>query len=224
VIAILKHGAKARANVRPLRSLGSADRTAGMDVDPFEVFRGELAETRAAMAERDARIAALGSKCEEARREGEASGYARGKKDADDLGAEALALVGKGIDAAVGRMRKELRALEPLAALLAEKSLSMMMGDAGRHGELVGAILRAQLAKLEARAILRVEVSAENFADAEALRALALPSDVELCATEKLKSGECRIRLMLGTLEVGVPQQWTRLSAALTELAPGEAA
>jgi flagellar assembly protein FliH len=221
VIGILKHGASARANVRPLRSPGSVDPSGTMAIDPLVALRGELAETRAALVERDARIAALESEREELRRESEASGYARGKKDGDDLGAEALALVGKGVDAALGRMRKELRGLEPLAALLAEKSLSMMIGDAGRHGELVGSLLRVQLAKLEAEAILRVEVSVENFADSEALHALALPSGVELSATEKLKSGECRIRLMLGTLEVGIPQQWARLSAALNELAPG---
>ena len=108
--------------------------------------------------------------------------------------------------------------LERLAALLARTCLDrMLLADDGR-ADTVAALLRSQLARLEADAAVRIQVSAEDFPSPEALQMLA-PAPCEIIASPSLKGGDCAIRLRLGTLEVGIGQQWGVLRDALEEMA-----
>jgi len=72
-----------------------------------------------------------------------------------------------------------------------------------------------------------VSVSRQDFPSPEELSRLvaklANPAlDLRACA--ELSAGQCEMRLQLGTLEIGVDQQWSRLEAVLTDLSLASAA
>ena len=75
--------------------------------------------------------------------------------------------------------------------------------------------------------LLAVEVSREDFADGEALTALAhrlSPLAVVIEANPEMASGACVMRLRLGRLSIGIDQQWGVLRDLLTEMSEPEAA
>jgi flagellar biosynthesis/type III secretory pathway protein FliH len=188
---------------------------------------GDLAMLTERVQVRDGEIARLEAEVAAARREGEALGHAEGLKAGAEVGVQALARLGEGIDQASRQLAEALSALDRLAVAVARNGLAKVLGDPELHAQLLGAALRHQLANLQAQAVLVVEVSRRDFADPDALAALARAADrpgLELQASSDLDPGECRINLRLGALEVGVGQQWGRLRAELDDLTQPEAA
>ena len=117
-----------------------------------------------------------------------------------------------------------LLALRRGAVLVAREALEKVLGDVGASPDLVARIVKAQVDGLEREAALAVEVSAQDFPDAEARQALRERlggGRLEIRALPSLRAGDCRIQLSLWSLEVGAPLQWSRLSALLAELAKG---
>lgn len=153
---------------------------------------------------------------------GRAAGFAAGVKEGDTLRADSLALLGTGIEAALTRFGQDLTALESLSVLLVREALAKLIGEESDRQSLVTALLLHQLKAVEANSVVRLEVSRADFPDASALIALSDRSEVPLIqvvAESGLASGDCRIRLALGTLEVGLDQQWGELSNLLADLA-----
>ena len=69
-------------------------------------------------------------------------------------------------------------------------------------------------------------VSARDFADETALAALGAEANtgsVRLLADGDLESGECRIDLQLGHVDIGAGTQWAQVAAFLDGLAEREA-
>lgn len=212
--ALLKSGSDAmHERVRPF----SAPHR--LVVDPeLEMLREELAALAAELAARDERIAGHAEDVEAAFAKGEAEG----RRAAEDEDAAMIAAIETAADAALVRLGEEIGALERLAPLLAETCLERMLLASEARVEIVTGLIRGQIAQLQADAILVIQVSAEDFGTADALArlraALADPA-CEIAAAPALASGDCTIALRLGTLEVGLGQQWGSLRAALEEMA-----
>jgi flagellar biosynthesis/type III secretory pathway protein FliH len=177
-------------------------------------LREALDKAEEALAEQSRAIEGFPALLETAASEGEE----RGRASAEDDQAARLALLAQMAERALDRHEEAMGALDRLAALLAETCLEKMLIADEARVETVSALLRGQLAGIEASALVRILVSAEDFADQEALAALA-PAPCEMLASPSLGGGDCSIELRLGTLEVGVGQQWGALRAALREMA-----
>lgn len=189
-------------------------------VDPELLsLRGEVDRLRAKIAEQDAAIAAHPAALEKACADGEAAGRVTGLREADD-GREALAgMIAAATQLALERFAQEIASLERLAPMLAIEGLGRVFEPSDQRGELVREVIRRQMSDLERRAVVCVEVSSADFTDADALPSV---SGAEVRALDELKSGDCRIRLKLGALEVGLDQQWDRLREVLIDLAQAQ--
>jgi type III secretion protein L len=132
--------------------------------------------------------------------------------------AEALQQLDAGLARATERLAADLQGLETLAVSLAKAALAKIFDDHDGLADRVVQLIRRQLADLERGALLGVEVSERDFPDSESLQHLSRTaglSGVEIRALAGLEPGGCRLRLRLGELDVGVGQQWARLSALL---------
>jgi len=192
-------------------------------IDPeILALRRDLEALTARLAERDAEIVRLRKSGETAHAEGEAAGREAGRQAAEDRSEEILSSLRTGIDAALARYAEELASLGRLSALVAREGLAKLVGDGATRAALLEDMIRAQIEKIDGQAIVRIDVSRADFSDAEALDALkAALGDprLDLRASDELDSGDCTIRLVLGALEVGIDQQWGRLSGVLSDLA-----
>ena len=102
--------------------------------------------------------------------------------------------------------------------------LASLMDDSSVYEGVLQAMLTRQLGQLQSQGSVRVEFSTADFPDEDALDRLRQRLDrtnVAVVRSDRLKSGDCRIQLVLGGLEVGVGQQWGALSALLLELSEG---
>ncbi len=193
-------------------------------VVPAEVLalRRELENLSHQLDQKAADVERLQADVARAYQDGEAEGREAGRKDADERRSEALAMLETGVGRAVEQFSRELASLERLSALLAREGLAKVLEASGPRTELVLETIRRHVQTLEARSVLRIEVSSKDFADATLLRelagALGQPA-LDVCASDRLASGDCLIKLRLGALEIGIDQQWGRLSAALQDLA-----
>lgn len=214
--AVLKSGSAAlQTKVRPFAA-SLALRPADPPPPDPELVRlsAALVEAETTLAERDKVIAGIPGRIEAASAEGERKGRAA----ADEREAERLAMLGDAAERALARLGEEMASLERLGALLAITCLDRMLLNQAERAGTVTALLRAQLARLEAGAALSVQVSAEDFPSPEALAAIT-PASCEIIVSAALKSGDCIIQLRLGTLEIGINQQWGSLRATLEEIA-----
>lgn len=225
-------------HVRPLPKAGPATGVASLasetpavavepQVDPELVAaRADLAEAKAQIAVKDAEIADLVAALETAFVDGQARGREAALKEAAGEREVLAAKLQASGERAVGVLERDLASLERLAVSLTLESLRKMLGEPGAQAALAPAILRRQLAQLDAASVLRVQVSPVDFPDAEALAELNAAvghPGLEITPDARLASGDCTIKLALGALEVGPNQQWARLLDALAPLAEPEA-
>ena len=150
----------------------------------------------------------------------EARGRDTGLAEGQEAKAETLARLEAAADRALDQFRMDLRGMETLAVALSKAALAKVFGDDREMAHRVARLVRRQVEALDRDSVLRIEVAAGDFADATALDELAVDAGlegIEIKAVEELDAGDCRIRLRLGELEVGLGQQWGRLSALLDE-------
>ena len=192
-------------------------------VDPELLrLRDECEQLRQRLQQRETEMVNLRQDAESAFRDGEMQGREAGVREAADQSAKTRATLETGVEQAIATFTQTLAGLERLAPMLARQGLAGILGAADHRGELVAAIVQQQLQTLEAQAVIHVEVSAADFGDEAALSSLAesLGSQgVKIHAYTALKSGDCRIKLKLGALEVGLDQQWGRLQSLLNDMA-----
>jgi len=190
-------------------------------------LEGQVAALTEALEAAEAKLAALELDAEAREADAMEAGRAAGRLEGAAIADEALAILEASAAGAVDDLRESLRNVETLAVALAKAAVAKVFGEVGAPADRVSLIVRRQLAALERSAVLSVQVSTADFPDTEALAALQEAGGlgpVELQARDELGSGDCRIRLRLGELEVGVGQQWARLAALFDEALPGGAA
>lgn len=204
---------RARSKVRPFGFQASAPEV-GIESNPTE---SELFSALQSLKDARQQIAELEDKRVEARAEGYQEGYAAGHATGAGECSKAIELLQSGISAAHRELQDSLRSTERLAAMMAKTCLESIIGDSRLHSDLITCALGHQLKTLEAAAVLKVAVSAEDFEDSEALEALGQSLGASLSIDPGLGAGECRISLQLGSLEVGPATQWRRLSQLLDQ-------
>lgn len=127
-----------------------------------------------------------------------------------------------GLEAALETASPVFANVERLALLLTERALANAFDDPGHYGDQIASAIRRQSALLGAQAVMNVEVSRADFADEAALselsRLLQFGGGVVIDAKAELQSGQARLRLMLGEVEINLPRYWTDLKALLSNL------
>lgn len=191
-------------------------------VDPLvAALREDLEEALLEIERRDKEIARLEASVDAAFVRGKEEGRKAGLKESEALRTQSLAKLDEGLKQADERFAEALSSLDRLALILARECLTKILGDPDKQMDLVCQILRDRVAKIDARSVVRIEVSAKDFSDPQDLAKLvaSMGSTIDLRAVDELESGGCRIKLLLGSLELGVGQQWDRIDAALGDLA-----
>jgi len=194
------------------------------DEERAALFR-QVEQLSAEIEHRDREIATLRGERDRAFEAGQVTGREAGLKEGDTLRADALERLTAGVRQAVDLYDRSLASLERLAVLIAHESLDKLLRNPGDRQDLLAEIIGRQVGGLDAQAVLNIEVSAHDFPTSQDLADLAAGigrRGVDLSARPDLKTGDCRIRLVLGSLEVGIDQQWGRLGALLRDLASPE--
>jgi len=186
-------------------------------VDPeLAALRIEVEQLREKLAAQHAAIAKHGDELKQSYDKGEAAGRTAGLKEADDGRAALFAQIAGAAERALKQFSEELASLERLAPLLAIEGIERMLETSPGRAQFVREIIGRQIEDLQSQAVICIEVARTDFPDGADLPQLP---QTRVRAIEDLKSGECRIRLQLGSLEVGVDQQWSRLREVLTDMA-----
>jgi flagellar biosynthesis/type III secretory pathway protein FliH len=214
--SVLKYGSVSLHLVQPL----AATLPHGAPpIDPErERLAAEVEALTADLAGRDEAIACLTDEIARALETGRAEGREAGREEAEDRNAELLATVESAADRALARFTDQLEAMERLALLVAQTCLDRMLLASDDRSRIVADLIRGQVAALNDGAAVRVQVSARDFCSPDALMpvaAAAASRKCEITASAALESGDCMIALQLGTLDVGIDQQWGALRAEL---------
>jgi len=185
----------------------------------------DLAEARALLAQRELELDGAVAAAQQLEVAAEKRGYEAGLSAAQTREEERLAVLESGVAKAAECLPETLSGVERLACAIAREALARVFGDKTSSAVLTEAAIVEAVRKLDDDALLRVEVSAQEFSDlatASARLTSATQRPVEVVVRPELAAGECRLRLMVGEIEVGPQQQWERLSALLLDLsAPG---
>jgi type III secretion protein L len=146
------------------------------------------------------------------------AGLAAGRAEAVSRADDALARLEQGLAAGLAQLVADEAALETLAARIARAALAKILDAPAEPARLVEAAIRRQLSSLATEMLVRIEVAAADFPEPQRLAHLAKSvgrGRVQLVANPALASGDCRLKLKLGEVEIGLPQQWRRLADVL---------
>lgn len=179
--------------------------------DPQAALRDRIAtleaELRRAAAE-------LPKKLGEAREKGKREGL----EERDRSAAERLKLLEQLFERAASSWGQQLLAANALSVEIARNVLERMIGNPAWKAEFAEAAIAARMARLDRGSILSIRVSTEDFGE-DVASLLELDSPTPVTLDPSLKSGDCRIQLTMGEIELGAPAQWRRAAKLLDEIA-----
>ena len=141
--------------------------------------------------------------------------------------AKALAALQAGVETAVEQLQDRLARVDGLALLLCQTALEKIFSGTRDYQDLVARAIHLQIEQLRRETVVRILVSAADFADEGALRKLADrigAGRAEIRQDPHLPAGSCRIDLRLGHIEFSLAQHWDALLAMFRRLVADETA
>jgi flagellar biosynthesis/type III secretory pathway protein FliH len=109
---------------------------------------------------------------------------------------------------------------EALAVLLAKEALEKIVGPSEKRDQLVVDAIRQQLLQLSDHAHLIVEVARLDFPDTLEVERLAESiglDNTRIIVLDRYNSGDCYIKLRLGTIDLGIDRQWGEINSLFAE-------
>jgi type III secretion protein L len=191
-------------------------------VTPIENLLATENSRLAALAEKyEADIAVHVDALAKAFADGELAGRSAAEAEFEDERAAALSLLETGIAEAKSDLGSALKNAENIAVLVAHAALGKLFGDASSYKGYVTELIRHQLGRIGQESFVAIEVARADFPNtsevADLALSLAIPTE-RLRVLDELNNGDCRMRMQVGTLEVGVDRQWGAVCALLTEM------
>lgn len=180
----------------------------------MDAMRGEIEALEKQLA--DARAAATRAEAK-AREEGRRDGQAAALQD----DGKRLVVLSEGVSAACAAWNDRIGGIDGLAAAVARSAMAKLFHGCDDHGDFVVGMIARQMGHLRREAVLSIRVSAEDFPDAPSLVELAsraATGPVEIVRDGDLATGQCRIDLQLGHLDLCSRSQWDELALLLQEL------
>ena len=153
-----------------------------------------------------------------ARNEGECEGRTQAKSDFETQRAEAHVQLEAGLSHALEQWSAKLDEVDRLAIMIAGVALERLLLSPENRLSTLTALVAAQVRALDRSSILRIKVSHEDFLDSEALAELARSCAIDGVIIEQaldLCAGDCTIQLTLGSIDVGLNQQWSAIRSFL---------
>ncbi len=211
------------AKVRSLDQAASPPARPTAEITPPEILslrRDVETLSRQAQQQSD-EIERLKADVDEAYAKGEAAGRKAGLLEATSREDERLSLARDSAALALAHFDEVLAELARISPLLALEGLQRVIGDPANYPELIRRTIDLQLERLGARSVVCIEVSPADFPDGASPTGSAA-SRIDYRTIDDLGPGQCRIKLRLGEVDVGIDQQWGKLSALLCEMSePG---
>jgi flagellar biosynthesis/type III secretory pathway protein FliH len=158
--------------------------------------------------------------------EGVSEGRIEREAEFEDDRAEALERLETGFSEANVVLAETLSRLDGIAALVACNVLEKMFGDLSTRQATVIDLVRHQFTKINHDMVVAVDVSRADFPNTAEAAGVAETLNIvpdRLRVIDALESGDCRIKLTLGELDIGLDRQWTSLRDALSALCEEEA-
>ena len=209
------------AKVRSLAQAASPPPRPTAEITPPEILslRREVETLFRQAQQQSDEIERLKADVDKAYAMGEAAGRTAEFSEATSREDERLTLARDAVALALTRFDEVLAELARISPLLALEGLQKIIGDPANYPELIGRTIDLHLERLGARSVVCVEVSTADFPDGAAPTAAGR---LDFRTIDDLGPGQCRIKLRLGELDVGIDQQWGKLSALLCEMSePG---
>jgi flagellar biosynthesis/type III secretory pathway protein FliH len=135
--------------------------------------------------------------------------------------AASIELLSDGIDRAIAQLAQYSSAMEQLAVELARTALTRVFGERSHRPDMVLEIIHRQLETLAKDMVLQIDVASKDFKDAadqDDAFAAWLQQGISIQRRDDLVSGDCEMHLRLGTLDIGLDQQWGKIRAHLEQL------
>lgn len=131
-----------------------------------------------------------------------AAGLKEGAKVAEDDTERRLASARELAEVALVSWRDRLGEMDVLAALLARGAVAKVFSPHADLADLVGRAISAKVARLRKQSVVVVRVSSKDFATSDDVAAAS--EGFEIMLDPMLKSGECRIDLRLGEVDLTI--------------------
>ena len=195
-----------------------------LDLNPIR-HSGEIPATpRTKSPDAPRRIEQLEKALREAKEQAESDckasfekGLKAGRAEAETKDAERLADLRTSLDKARDCISEYVENQLALSVKIARTALGRVLGDETQYAAYVADTMRLWKTRLAGTAILRVRVSATDFADESAFQTIAEQFEqIDIEAESDLAPGSCLFELQLGQLDASIPLQ---LKAADTFLA-----
>lgn len=162
----------------------------------------------------------LSARTETLQNEAFEKGRKEGLQQSGEDSSQRLALLEKGLAAAVRESERKSAEAETLALQVAKVALTRILGDEAHFAQLLPQAIRHQLDRFRNSKPMAVRVSRADFPDADAVAALAAEFPQLRVSVEKdFGPGTCQLSLELGEVEIGLPGQVERLGARLDDMA-----
>ncbi len=222
--SLIKSGS-APATIQRLRPVDPVRGEASPSYDPVDpriaILQAEIDQLPAQRAIKQQQAEAAAAASVKAIQDARTEGRDEGKQSAERQDVERLDALRSAIDDAVATFDEQLAGAERLAALMARECLDRILGSAEKQSDLLRQIIAHQRNQIEADSLISIDLSPCDFPDLSDLTELEPIGGAPLSLTQNssLKSGEIVIRLKLGSLVVGLDQQWGSMRKTLTELA-----
>lgn len=175
----------------------------------------------ALLKRREAEIAAHADALAEAFADGEEAGRVAMEADIDDDRAASLALLGQGIEAAKTGLGNALENAESIALMVAQMTLEKMFGETDGRKALAADLIRHQFRQIERESFVSLEVSRADFPNTSEVAVLSTTLSIapnKVRVSDELDAGDCRMRMQLGTLDIGLARQWGSIRALLEDM------
>ena len=216
---VIKVGANASMVVIKSLSLAtSVDHDLAPPPSPLEIelqcAQAALDELKAEILTRERAAEALRAEIDRAFHRGRAEGLVEGEALAMDRSGAALELLQRSLQNAQNGLSAKLATIEGLAVVLTQTALEKVFGDASQFKDVMRDVIARQITLIGPHLVLGVIVSRVDFPDQTALDALAASLNhphLSLAYDANLTSGDCRLKLELGQLDIGLCQQWSAL-------------
>jgi len=133
-----------------------------------------------------------------------------------------IELILSGLSAAQESFQAELSHLEELSLAISETALDGVFGQDHRYRPHLLRMIDAQLRGLHEETVLGLVVSQEDFSLEETqaeLLTLVEGRNINIDYSAELSSGDVRLRLRLGQIELSVKEHWAKLKILMASLA-----
>ncbi len=171
----------------------------------------ELHRLRALVVQQQAEIDGHGDALEVVRSEAETAGRQAMELEFEENRERALELLAAGINMAHASLGELMERAELLGMLVTRTVISKLFGQDGSREAIVIDLAKHQLAQINRQSLVAIEVSRHDFPDTREVEQLATQlgmNQIAVSVSDELASGDCRMRCQLGTIDIGLDQQW----------------